>query len=65
MDLNAVRMFAIVVSKGSISAAARTMNIPVATVSRKLAMLEVELETRLLERSTRRLRLRTPVSARR
>ncbi|MCB1052706.1 MAG: LysR family transcriptional regulator [Acidobacteria bacterium] len=57
MDLNAVRMFAMVAAKGSFSSAARVMNVPVATVSRKVALLELELETRLFERSTRKLRL--------
>lgn len=57
MDLNALRMFAMVVSKGSFSSAAQALNIPVATVSRRVAMLELEIDSRLLERSTRSLRL--------
>jgi len=50
-------MFACVVSNGSFSAAARALDIPVATVSRRVAELEKSLDSRLLERSTRKLRL--------
>jgi len=57
MDLNSARIFANVVARGSFSAAARFMGIPVATVSRRVAELESSLEVRLLERSTRKLRL--------
>lgn len=57
MDLNAARMFAYVVTKGSFSAAAKAMGTPVATVSRRVAELEMALDSRLLERSTRKLRL--------
>lgn len=57
MDLNSARIFAQVVSKGSFSAAAQFTGIPVATVSRRVAELEASLDLRLLERSTRKLRL--------
>jgi len=57
MDLNSARIFANVVTKGSFSSAAKLMGIPVATVSRRVAELEAELNARLLERSTRKLRL--------
>ncbi len=57
MDLNSTRMFANVVSKGSFSAAASFMAVPVATISRRVADLESTLGVRLLERSTRKLRL--------
>lgn len=46
-----------VIDKGSLSAAARSMNLPVQTVSRKLADLESHLGTRLLTRTTRHLAL--------
>ncbi|MCB1043665.1 MAG: LysR family transcriptional regulator [Acidobacteria bacterium] len=59
MDLNAIRMFSVVATKGSFTRAARVLDIPVATVSRRVAMLEIQLNVRLLERSTRRLRLTT------
>lgn len=56
-DLNALIVFAKVAEAQSFSAAARRLNMPVSTVSRKVADLEDELGVRLLERSTRRLRL--------
>ena len=46
-----------VVDAGSFSAAARRLEIPLATVSRKVAELESHLKTRLLNRSTRQLAL--------
>jgi DNA-binding transcriptional LysR family regulator len=56
-DLNALMIFAKVVDSASFSEAARRMGMPVSTVSRKVAELEDQLGVRLLERSTRRLRL--------
>lgn len=46
-----------VVDAGSLSAAARKLEIPLATVSRKVGELELHLKTRLLHRSTRQLAL--------
>jgi len=46
-----------VVDAGSLSAAARQLSMPLATVSRKVAELESHLNTRLLHRTTRRLSL--------
>lgn len=57
MDYNSVVLFVNVVSYGSFSKTARKTGIPVATVSRRIAQLEKELGFRLLERSTRYLRL--------
>lgn len=57
VDLNALVIFAKVVEANSFSEAARRLHIPVSTVSRKIAELEDQLGVRLLERSTRRLRL--------
>ncbi|MFV1983838.1 MAG: LysR family transcriptional regulator [Thiohalomonadales bacterium] len=57
MNLNSARIFVNVVAKGSFSSAAKLMGIPVATVSRRVAELESSLDVRLLERSTRKLRL--------
>ncbi|TDG06563.1 LysR family transcriptional regulator [Paraburkholderia guartelaensis] len=57
VDLNALVMFARVVEAGSFSAAARLLDVPVSTVSRRVAELERALGVRLLERSTRTLRL--------
>ncbi|MEO1297924.1 MAG: LysR family transcriptional regulator [Cyanobacteria bacterium J06636_16] len=57
MDFNSVALFVKVVQYGSFSETARRTQIPVATVSRRIQELEKELGVRLLERSTRHLRL--------
>ena len=57
MDLNALMIFAKVVEASSFSDAARRLKMPVSTVSRRIADLENQLGVRLLERSTRNLRL--------
>ncbi|WP_240755998.1 LysR family transcriptional regulator [Pandoraea sp. XY-2] len=46
-----------VVDAGSLSAAARRLGMPLATVSRKVGDLEAHLKTRLLHRTTRQLSL--------
>jgi DNA-binding transcriptional LysR family regulator len=56
-DLNALAIFAKVVEAKSFSAAARLLKMPISTVSRRIAELEEQLGVRLLERSTRCLRL--------
>jgi DNA-binding transcriptional LysR family regulator len=56
-DLNALAVFAKVVEAGSFSEAARRLRMPISTVSRRVAELEDELGIRLIERSTRNLRL--------
>lgn len=56
-DLNALMIFARVVDAASFSEAARRLGMPISTVSRKVAELEDQLGVRLLERSTRQLRL--------
>jgi DNA-binding transcriptional LysR family regulator len=56
-DLNALVIFAKVVEANSFSEAARRLHMPVSTVSRRIAELEDQLGVRLLERSTRSLRL--------
>lgn len=56
MDLNAVETFVQVVDSGSFSAAARHLRVPKSTVSRRIARLEGELDVRLLQRTTRRMR---------
>ncbi len=50
-------VFTAIVDMGSLSAAGRRLDVPLATVSRKLADLESHLGTRLITRSTRRLDL--------
>ena len=56
-DLNSLTIFAKVVEASSFSEAARRLKMPVSTVSRRIAELEDQLGVRLLERSTRSLRL--------
>lgn len=53
--LEAMSVFAAIVDGGSLSAAGRRLNVPLATVSRRLADLEAHLGTRLITRSTRKL----------
>jgi DNA-binding transcriptional LysR family regulator len=57
MDLNSLVVFAKVVEANSFSEAARRLKMPISTVSRRVAELEDQLGIRLLERSTRNLRL--------
>ncbi len=57
LDLNDVALLVRVVQTHSFSAAARERGVPVSTVSRRIARLEAGLGIRLLERTTRRLRL--------
>ena len=56
-DLNALAVFAKVIEAGSFSEAARRLKMPISTVSRRMAELEDQLGARLIERSTRSLRL--------
>ncbi|RIL07724.1 MAG: LysR family transcriptional regulator [Proteobacteria bacterium] len=56
-QLEAMRVFAAVADRGSLSAAARALGVPVASVSRKLAALEAHTDARLLARTTRRMAL--------
>lgn len=53
-DLPALVAFAEVVSGGSLSAAARTLDVPLSVVSKRLAQLEKSLGVRLIQRTTRR-----------
>jgi DNA-binding transcriptional LysR family regulator len=56
-DLNTLVIFAHVGEARSFSEAARRLEIPLSTVSRRIAELEAQLGVRLIERSTRHLRL--------
>lgn len=56
-DLNDLQFFAAVVSQGSFSAAARALSVPKSRVSRRVADFEERLGVRLLERSTRSVRV--------
>lgn len=55
--LDVMSVFAAIADGGSLSAAGRRLNVPLATVSRKLADLEAHLKTRLISRTTRKLEL--------
>ncbi len=55
--LEAMSVFLASVETGSLSAAGRRMDMPLATVSRKLSELEAHMRTRLLHRTTRKLTL--------
>jgi len=53
--LEAMSMLVTIADKGSFSAAARVLKVPLATLSRKISHLEAHLGTRLLVRTTRKL----------
>jgi len=57
MDLNLVRTFSRVVEAQSFTAAARSLGMPKSSVSRAVSRLEEELGARLIERTTRQLKL--------
>jgi DNA-binding transcriptional LysR family regulator len=57
LDLNEVRMFVQVVRARSFAEAARRMAVPPNTLSRRIRQLEAGLDTRLMQRSTRKLTL--------
>jgi DNA-binding transcriptional LysR family regulator len=57
MDLNDIALFVQVVRGGSFAEAARRLGVPANTVSRRVQLLETQLGTRLLQRSTRKLTL--------
>lgn len=61
--LDSMAVLLAVVEAGSLSAAARQLAMPLATVSRKVAALEAHLKTRLLHRTTRHLALTEAGSA--
>jgi DNA-binding transcriptional LysR family regulator len=57
LDLNDLHLFAQVVQWQGFSAAARALGIPKSRISRRIALLEDRLQTRLLQRSSRHLNL--------
>lgn len=56
-DLNAMALFVRVIEYKSFTATSKQLHIPISTISRKVAELEKQLGVRLIERSTRSLRL--------
>ncbi|TDQ59867.1 DNA-binding transcriptional LysR family regulator [Mesocricetibacter intestinalis] len=59
MDLNALRMFIAAVQSGSLSAAAEKIEVPLPTLSRRISELEQSLNSQLLIRSKRGVKLTT------
>ncbi|GKX50486.1 LysR family transcriptional regulator [Budvicia aquatica] len=57
MDLNLVHVFVAVVDRGSFVGAATMLSLPTSNVSRYISQLEKQLNCRLLERSTRNMRI--------
>ncbi|MGE0764285.1 MAG: LysR substrate-binding domain-containing protein [Bdellovibrionales bacterium] len=57
MDLNAALVFVKVIQAGSFSQAAKQLDMPISTVSAKVAALEKRLGVSLLKRTTRKLHL--------
>lgn len=57
MNLDAIPVFVKVVETGSFSGAARLLNMPKTTVSAKIAALEKRLGLKLIQRTTRKLRV--------
>ena len=56
-DLNEMAIFVRVVESGSFTGAAKNLGLPKSTVSRKITQLEERLGVRLIQRTTRSLRL--------
>jgi DNA-binding transcriptional LysR family regulator len=57
MDLNDIGVFVRVAERGSLTRAADALDLPVSAVSLRLARLEKHLSVRLIERTTRTMRL--------
>lgn len=57
LDLNDMTVFARVVEAGSFTAAGKALSLPKSNVSRRIARLENSLNVRLIDRTTRKLRL--------
>src|SRR5881296_1413811 len=57
LDLNEMLVFARVAAAGSFTVAAKLLGMPKSTVSRKISALEDRIGARLIQRTTRKLRL--------
>jgi DNA-binding transcriptional LysR family regulator len=57
LNIRALRIFSLVVGRGSLAAAAEAMNISPPAASRLIALLESEIQLQLFHRSRRRLQL--------
>ena len=54
LDLNDLKLFALVVEHGGYAAAERASGVPKSRLSRRIAQLEVDFGVRLIQRSTRK-----------
>ena len=59
MNFKSLRAFQLVVTQGSLAAAAETMNLSPPAVSRLISLLEVEIKFELFNRTRRRLTMTT------
>jgi DNA-binding transcriptional LysR family regulator len=57
LDLNYVRAFVAIIREGSFAAASRALSVPTSSLSRYIGRLEAQVGVRLLERTTRQLRM--------
>ncbi|WP_458047800.1 LysR family transcriptional regulator [Providencia stuartii] len=57
VDLNLLRVFVSVASQGNFARAAQQLSMPTSNVSRSIKQLETQLNCRLIERTTRNMRL--------
>ena len=57
MDANSLKAFLTIVDQGSFSEAAETLHLTQPAISKRLAALETQLDTRLIDRSNREIRL--------
>ena len=64
IDLNVLRVFVTVAEKGSFIGGARALNMPASNVSRQISQMEERLGMRLIQRSTRQMKLTDETEAR-
>lgn len=57
IDLNLLRIFTVVAEQGQFAAAARQLSMPTSNISRAIKQLEQQLNCRLIDRTTRKMRL--------
>ena len=55
--LETIRIFVVILRKGSLSAAGRSLSLSPATISRRISALETELGVQLLDRTSRTLKV--------
>lgn len=57
IDLNLLRIFSAVAEQAQFASAARSLSMPTSNVSRAIKQLEQQLNCRLIDRTTRKMRL--------